>query len=241
MTNKLAMVMIACAFSMTACSQLREPNDAQLTTLLHGEGASATDATALLDNNAIDCMRSWSGNEKLLQNLPIGATSVEGKKACQNKLDGLLADAARNPEKFKFAEVTAPKVVTRVIDLQEARRMAALANPAAHEPPAALTNRVPASAPFNPAKSTVDLGAAGMRLQEAETLCQQVQQAASKEGADASLKSLAPFCATTLRTMRSRMEQAARNGQGSERLDAIASSADNLAAAARNALAKGSH
>ncbi|MEP7096538.1 MAG: hypothetical protein ABI748_02655 [Dokdonella sp.] len=241
MMNKLGLVTIACVFGMTACSQLREPADAQLATLLHGEGASPADATALLDNKAIDCMRSWSGNEKLLQNLPVGATSVEGKKACQGKLDGLLADAARNPEKFKFAELTAPKVVTRAIELQEARRMAELANPATHVPPAALTNHEPTPAPFVVPESTVDLGAAGARLKEAETLCQQVQQAAAKEAANASLKGLAPFCASSLRTLRTSMQQAARNGQGSDRLDVIAESADNIAVAARNALAKGSN
>ncbi len=239
MTNKLGLVMIACAFGMTACSQLRDPADAQLVTLLLGEGANPGDATALLDNKAIDCMRAWSGNEKLSQNLPIGATSVEGKKTCQDKLDGMLAEAARNPEKFKFAELTVPKVVTRAIDLQEARRMAALANPATHEPPAAFAHRAPAPAPFTPAESTVDLGAAGARLQEAETLCQQVQQAAAQEKASAGMKSLAPFCASNLRKLRSTMEQSARNGHGSERLDAIAASADNIAAAARNLLAKG--
>lgn len=239
MTNKLAMVTIACAFGMTACSQLREPADAQLATLLHSEGTNPADATALLDNKAIDCMRTWSGNEKLLQNLPIGATSVEGKKACQGKLDGLLADAARNPEKFKFAELTSPKVVTRAIDLQEARRMAALANPAAHVPPAALTNRAPAPAlaPFTPVESTIDLGVAGQQLKEAETLCQQAQQAAAAADAGDGLKSFAGFCGDNLGHLRATMTQAAKHGQSSEQLEAMASSAKNIANVARNVMA----
>lgn len=239
MMNKLGLAMIACTFGMTACSQLREPTDAQLATLLHSERSNPADANALLDSKAIDCMRAWSGNEKLMQNLAAGVISVEGKKDCQGKLDDLLADAARNPDTFKFPELIAPKVVTRAIDLQEARRMALLANPASHVPPAALLHSAPAPVAFAPPDSTVDLGAAGARLHEAETLCQQVQQAATQANANAGLKSLAPFCATNLRKLRSTMEWSARNGQSSERLDAIAASADNIATAARNVLARG--
>lgn len=239
MMNKLALVTIACAFGVTACSQLREPTDAQLATLLHSETASAVDANALLDSKAIDCMRAWSGNEKLLKNLPVGAVSVEGKKDCQGKLDGLLAEGSRNPEKFTFAELTAPKVVTRAIDLQEARRMAALANPATHVPPAALTNPAPQTA-FAPADASVDLGVAGAKLSEAETLCAQTQKAAANPQANPRLKQFSGFCVGNLRQLRMTMQESARNGRNAGSLDSLATSATNLANIARDLLATGS-
>ena len=237
MMNKFALVTIACAFGMTACSQLREPADAQLATLLRSETANAMDASALLDSKAIDCMRAWSGNEKLLQNLPVSVVSVEGKKDCQGKLDGLLADGARNPAKFTFAELTAPKVVTRAIDLQEARRMAALANPEAHVPPAALTR--PPETAFSKPDPSVDLGVAGARLSEAETLCQQVQKAAADSQANPRLQQFAGFCVGNLRQLRSSMQLSARNGRSPEELDKLATSATNLANIARDLLAAG--
>ena len=239
--RKLALATIACALGVTACSHLREPTDGQLISLLRSPAADATDANALLDSKAVDCMRAWSGNDKLLRNLPVGAVSVEGKKVCHEKLDSALADSVRNPAKFDFAELTAPKVVTRAIELQEARRMAALANPAAHVPPAALTHKPVVSTPFVPQKSTVFLGAAGDRLDQAEMLCQKVQQAATQPKAGASIRSLAPFCVANLKRLRSAMQQSATNGQGDKRLDAIARSADSIAAAARNALANGTN
>ena len=152
----------------------------------------------------------------------------------------MLADVARNPDKFKFSEVTAPKVVTRAIDLQEARRMAALANPAAHVPPAALIRPAPAPAAFATPDPTVDLGLAGTKLAEAETLCQKTQQAAASPKADPRLKSFAAFCVGNLRQLRLTMQLSARNGHSSESLDSMAVSATNVANMARNLLAAGS-
>jgi hypothetical protein len=239
MMNKFGLVMVACAFGVAACSQLREPTDTQLATLLHSERSNPADPNALLDSKAIECLRAWSGNEKLLQSLPVDVVSEGGRKTCHGKLDGMLADVARNPDKFKFSEVTAPKVVTRAIDLQEARRMAALANPAAHVPPAALTRPAPAPAAFAMPDPTVDLGIAGTKLAEAETLCQKTQQAAAGPKANPRLKSFAAFCVGNLRQLRSTMQLSARNGHSSESLDAMATSATNVANIARNLLAAG--
>lgn len=239
MMNKFGLTMVACAFGVTACSQLREPTDTQLVTLLHSDRSSPADANALLDSKAIECLRAWSGNEKLLQNLPIGVVTEENKKTCHGKLDGLLADVARNPDHFNFAEVTAPKVVTRASDLQEARRMAALANPAAHVPPAALTQPIPAPAAFATPDPTVDLGIPGVRLAEAETLCQKTQQAAADPKANPRLKSFAAFCVGNLRQLRSTMQMSARNGHSSESLDVMGTSANNVANIARDLLAAG--
>lgn len=238
MMKKVAVTAIACALGLTACSGLREPTDAQLAILLHREGAAAADTKALLDSHAIDCMRSWSGNDTLLQKLPVGVVSVEGKKACHGKLDSLLADASRNSEKFTFNEITAPKVVTRASDLQEARRMAELANPANHVPPAALAPAQRTSA-FATPDPNLDLGVAGAKLSEAEALCKQAQAAAGDPKANERLKRFAGYCVGALRRVRITMQTTARNGN-KDSLDSIAVSAENIANVARKVLAEGS-
>ena len=239
MMNKLGLAVLLGTFGIAACSHLREPGDEQLATLLRSEHATATDASAPLDANAIDCLKAWSGDADLLKGLSVRYSGEDGKAACRTHLDGWIADTTRNPAHFTFAEVSAPKTVRHAIQLLEARRLAALTDPAKRQIPPALL--APAHAPAPPAAPdpSVDLGVAGTKLEEAETLCQQTQQAAADAQAAPNLKSFATYCGTNLRRVRTTMEQAARNGQGAARLDALAVSATNLGNAARNLLAAG--
>ncbi|MFI4970321.1 MAG: hypothetical protein ACHP7D_08935 [Lysobacterales bacterium] len=238
--NKLGLAALLGMLGIAACSHLREPTDAQLATLLRSERATAVDASAQLDASAIDCLKAWSGDAELLKGLSVRYAGEDGKAACRTRLDGWIADAARNPDHFTVQELSAPKTVRRAIELQEARRLAALTDPAKRQiPPALLAPAAAAPVPPATPDPSVDLGVAGAKLEEAETLCQQTQQAAADAQAAPNLKSFAAYCGTNLRRVRTSMEQAARNGQGAARLDALAGSATSLANTARNVLAAG--
>ncbi|MEO7326179.1 MAG: hypothetical protein ABIW82_15240 [Dokdonella sp.] len=236
--NKLVLTAIACAIGATACTQPRQPTDAQLATLLHIDRAAATDAKALLDTNAIECLRGWSGDADLLKGLAIHFAGEDGKKECRVRLDQWVSDSTRNPDKFSFDDISAPKTVRQAIALQAARAAAAMADQAARPIPNALS---PAPMPQAPRveDSTIDLGAPGAQLKEAETLCQQVQQAATAADANPKLAGYAKFCGGNLSKLRGTMEQAARNGGGNERLEALVASANNMANTARKLLGSG--
>jgi hypothetical protein len=241
--NKLGLCTVIGMLCLTAaCSRLREPTDAQLATLL--TGASPAAANAPFDTMAVECLRSWSGDADLLKGLSMRVAGEDGQKTCRGKLDGLLADTARNPDKFSFEEVTAPKVVRRAMELQNARRLAAAADNR-NQIPAALTGAGAGATAARPPATlatpdpNVDLGVSGTELREAETLCTQAQQAAADPQAKSGVKRFAAFCAGNLRKLRNSMEQAARSGQGQERLSAIAVSAKNIANTARQVLAEG--
>jgi hypothetical protein len=242
--NKLGLSALICVLCATAaCSRLREPTDAQLGALLIGERANPADVNTPLSVGAIECMRSWSGDADLLKGLSMRVAGEDGQKTCRGTLDGLLADTARNPDKFSFEDITAPKIVRRAVELQKARRAAATTAPQQIPPALVGTNPVAnsARAPDTLAAPdpNVELGVSGSELQEAEQLCLQTQQAATDPQAKDGLKKFAAFCMRNLRTLRNSMENSARHGQGQERLAAIAVSATNLANAARQVLAEG--
>lgn len=234
---KLVPITALCALGVIACSQLREPDDAQLATLLQGDHANAADANAPLDSRTIECLRAWSGDADLLKGMAMRYAGEDGRKSCRTTLDGRVADAGRNPDRFTFAEISAPKVVRRAIELQQARRPAAVADTPTREIPAALRNPRPARTGFAAPDPNVDLGTAGARLQEAETLCLQTQQAAADPAADSGLKRFAGYCMGSLRKLRTTLEASARNGRTPEQLQSLADSADNIANVARELLA----
>lgn len=232
--NKFLLVAITCVLGATACSRLREPTDPQLGNLLRSERAAPADANAPLDGLAIECLRAWSGDADLLRNLPMRSAGEDGRKTCRAKLDGWIADAGRNPDKFTFADISAPGVVRRAMELQAARSAAAIAN-LPRQPAASPTNTVPQQSAPAPDPS-VDLGAAGAALQEAETLCQQANQKAATPGANSRLTRFAAYCTTSLGKLRGRMQQFARHGS-STTLDALGREASNSAQTAREVLA----
>lgn len=233
--NKLVLTAVLSTLAAAACSHVREPDDAQLANLLLGERANPLDANARLDVRVIECMRAWSGNADLLKGLAVRYAGEDGKKSCRTTLDGRLADSDRNPDKFRFADISAPKVVRRALEMQSVRRLATASTPPGNIPPALLQPRAPLA--FGKADPNVDLGLAGVRLKEAETLCQQAQQVSAAPDAESGLVRYARFCAGSLGKMRGTMEAAARHGRAPEQLQALADSADNMANTARDLLA----
>ena len=247
MKKKLVPLLVICALGASACSHLREPTDTQLVTLLRSNHATPDNANAPLDQRAIGCLRAWSGDATLLRGVPLAMAGEDGKKACHTTLDTRLADAAANPEKFTFAEVTAPKVVRRAVGLQESRTLAELTDPASRNIPPELMHRshanpppaAPGGAAFTALDPSVDLGLAGTQLKEAQSLCEQTQQAAAAPDAKDNLKRFAAFCIGNLKRLQSTMEIAGKNGRPPQELEKIAASANNMATVARNLLAGG--
>lgn len=233
--NKFLLVAITCVLGATACSRLREPTDPQLGNLLRSERAAPADANAPLDGLAIECLRAWSGDADLLRNLPMRSAGEDGRKTCRAKLDGWIADAGRNPDNFTFADISAPGVVRRAMELQAARSAAAMANAGARRPPATPPDTLPAQAVPAPDPS-VDLGVAGAALQEAETLCQQANQKAATPGANQRLVRFAAYCTTSMGKLRGRMQQFAKHGN-KPALEALGQEASNSAQTAREVLA----
>ncbi|MEO7432942.1 MAG: hypothetical protein ABIR62_13155 [Dokdonella sp.] len=235
--NRFFPVAVACVAGISACTNVREPTDAQLTTFLRNEHSPVARVNASLDSSAIDCLRAWSGDSDLMKGLAVRFAGEDGKKTCRTTLDGWIADSARNPDKFSFADMSAPKTVRHAIGLQGAKAVASIGEASAI-PPALMKPQAPPAALRQPDPS-LDLGVAGAKLQEAETLCLQAQQEAVAPGANKRLKSFSTFCSGNLSRLRTTLEQSARSGQTSAKLDELANSATNVANIARNLLATG--
>jgi hypothetical protein len=225
----IALASLACAAALAGCSQPRVPDDAQLTALLRGERSQAGDEKARIDANAVTCLRSWSGDAKLAQNLPAALQGDAAKKACREKLEPWFADATRNPQKFTFEEISQPAIVTRVMSLYLSRAAGGTGAP----PPAVVTTSPPAP---KPTQSTVDLGAAGATLQQTEGVCQRVQQVATSQPANQRARRFADFCVRRVQQLRTNMEQAVgRNDK--DQLDKLAADAKRLGEIGENAAA----
>lgn len=225
----IALASLACAAALAGCSQPRVPDDAQLTALLRGERSQAGDEKARIDANAVTCLRSWSGDPKLSQNLPPGVQTDAAKKACREKLAPWFTDATRNPQKFTFEEISQPAIVTRVMSLYLSRAAGGTGAP----PPAVVTTSPPAP---KPTQSTVDLGAAGATLQQTEGVCQRVQQVATSQPANQRARRFADFCVRRVQQLRTNMQQAVgRNDK--DQLDKLAADAKRLGEIGENAAA----
>ena len=235
--TKLALLLSACLLGVAACSSGRVPDDAQLATLLRAERASPADPAAPLDALAVECLRAWSGDAELAKGLPARVTGEPARTACRTRVEGWLGDAARNPAKFTFEEVTTPEVARRARALQQAREIAAATNHAGRQVPPALARPTPRPQPMATPASNVDLGAAGAELADAESLCQQAASAAAATGARSNLQRFARYCSSNLKRLRASMESVAKNGADDPRLEGYGKTARNLANAARNLLA----
>lgn len=233
--NKFLLLTIACVLGVTACSQLREPTDAQLGTLLRSENTDPADANATLDGLAVECLRAWSEDKDLQKGLPVRTAGEDGRKACRTRLEGWVADAVRNPDKFSFADLSAPKTVRRAMELQEARKAAAMASRKGEGIPVGQMPPVPGRALKAP-DPTIDLGPAGAALQEAETLCQQAQEAAKAEGANKRLVRYAQYCTASLNGMRKSMEGFVKTNNAAS-VDALVKNANRKSNTAREVLA----
>lgn len=232
--NKHVLVPLGCTLALAACSQPRVPDDAQLATLLQRPDAGASDRSRI-DAQAVGCLRAWSGDAELARGLSVLVAGEDGRKRCRARLDEWLADSERNPAQFTFDDVSTAEVARRAMDLL-ATPTPATPKPGTNEVPAALRKPGPVAKP-RPADPNVDLGAAGVELAEAETLCLQAAQAASASGANTSLQRFAQYCGRSLQRLRASMETAARAGRKPEQLESYAVTARNLANTARDLMA----
>jgi len=238
--KKFALAVMLGTLGLTACSH-REPTDVQLGTLLRVERADPANPSAAFDTTFLPCLRAWSGDAALLSGLPAGVVSDDGKKTCRVKVDARIADPAHNPDKFTFAEISAPNVVKRAIALAAAHRLAAMNAGATRPPPSAFGKPAPPSQPTKPAAPApsgppVELGAAGVTLSESEHVCEQLQQKAATSN-DPAVKNYGAFCANSLKRTRDAMEAAAARGD-SAKVDVYAKTLVRYAAAAQSLLDK---
>jgi hypothetical protein len=118
--KKMVILGAASLLGLAACGT-RVPTNEQLTRLLHEDAAAVNDPQARLDALAVNCLRTWSGDAKLTQDLPPSALAAPAKGKCRSRIDGWIADAARNPDRLEFDDVSAPGAVQRAMALLETR------------------------------------------------------------------------------------------------------------------------
>ncbi len=229
---KISTAAIVSAFVfLAACAHKRTPSDEQLIALLHSDQSSMA---AKIESSTANCLRAWSGDDKLIAGLPANlAAEAPGRVGCKARISDWIGNTQRNPERFTFEEVSAPPVVKRIVVLSSA----SLANMSGDDKiPAALQKPIVTPAIPAPDASPVDLGAAGQDLAQAESLCAQVQQKAAEAAENAPIKRFASDCSSSLKQIRTTMEQAARSNPSQERLSAIAVGATNFTATAQRLL-----
>lgn len=231
--KNLCLLAIACTLATTACtSSQRLPTDAQLTQLLRTERAAADDPKAPIDRAALDCLRAWSGDGELMKGLSPALVDDAGRKDCRTRVDGFIADSSRNTAQITFAQVSATAAVKRAVELAREHApgpVATTTTPRAAPPPATAAIQPPA-------QPKVDLGKYNADLDDAETQCRKVQQAAANPDASKRIKGFAGFCGTTLSRLRGSMETIMHSSGNEEKLRAANESAKVLANQARNAL-----
>jgi hypothetical protein len=213
--SRIAVVALGAAgLGLAGCHGSRTPTDAQLTQLLHSERATPSDPKAPLDAAAVNCLRAWSGDVELTAALPPSASGDTVKQACKTRLDGWVADAARNPDKIEFDDVSKPPAVKRAMALlAEHQPLAAMAPklPSANEPPP--MGMMPGSAP-SPAEATgpIDMSAAITGVNELDGLCQKAKQAATAGDTSQPIARYASYCDKRIEQMRSRISMLQQRG-----------------------------
>jgi len=205
----------ACIAGLAGCDRAREVSDVQLTQLLRSERASAQDPRAPLDPAAVDCLRAWSGDAELAKTLQPASSGDAAKQSCKPKIDAWIADANRNPDKFRFEDVSAPPTVRRAVDLLgEHRSVAAHLPSAADKPPAALMP--PRAAPTPVPAGPVDLSAATAAVDELDGLCQKAKQAAASGTTSQPIARYASYCENRISQMRTRITMVAQHGDAKQ-------------------------
>jgi hypothetical protein len=234
--NSYGWALLGGALAMAGCAKQRVPEDFQLSALLQREDAKASGNPAI-DAQAVGCLRAWSGDAELAKGLSVLVAGEDGRKRCHDRLQGWLADSSRNPAKFTFEEISTPEVARRAKALLDAQG-GDVRPPGNGRVPGALRKPVAVAKP-RPADPSVDLGAPGAELAEAETLCTQAAEKAQADGAGArsALQRFANYCGGRLQKLRATMEEAAKAGRKPEALEPYASSARGLATTARELLA----
>lgn len=233
------LLLVLLSLTLAACSRLREPSDAQLSLFLSVGQTPSAEVDARLSRPWVDCLRALSGDPELVKGLSIRYAGEDGKQKCRSQVEQRLADAARNPEGFSFAEMTAPTAVRRALaqlDLRDQSRSGRAREKSAESamPPAtrrAQSEILPPAAP----DPSLDLGQAGQTLSEAEALCLQVQTQA-RSADDPQLMRFARYCGRSLRRLRATMEGLTRNKGDAQRIAQAQESAQRMIQAAHRAL-----
>jgi len=206
--SRIAVVALGAAgLGLTACHGSGTPTDTQLTQLLHSERATPNDPKAPLDVAAVNCLRAWSGDVELSASLPPSASGDAVKQACKTRVDGWIADTARNPDKLAFDTVAKPPAVKRAMALlAEHQPLNAMAPklPSANEPPPGVM--MPGGGQPAPPAATgpVDMTEAVAAVNELDGLCQKAKEAAATD-ASQPLARYASYCDKRIEQMRSRI------------------------------------
>ncbi|MEO5624034.1 MAG: hypothetical protein ABJB02_00420 [Dokdonella sp.] len=227
--NKFNLIVMACSVALAACAA-REPSNAELTTLLHRQDASATAVDAPLDASAVMCLRSWSGDSELTKNLPAAANMDSSKGQCRSRLDGWLADAARNPTKLDFAQVSTPAATRRAMAMLVGRGGADASVDASQS---TLATSVPAPTP--PAVATEEQGPAPdieTVLTQAGEVCQKAKELMASGTKDGRLERYADFCGNNLSQTRTKVDQVKLSGDSAQ-LEQLARSMDKMVSTGR--------
>ncbi|MGA9341054.1 MAG: hypothetical protein WBV61_01815 [Rhodanobacteraceae bacterium] len=92
---------------------------------------SDTDLAALLGGGqdiapaTVDCLRAWSGDPGLMQGLPADQATDPHKQDCRRTVESWLTVSQRNPHKLGFDDLDDPKVVKRVVAIEQQQQVAA--------------------------------------------------------------------------------------------------------------------
>ncbi|WP_306581135.1 hypothetical protein [Dokdonella sp.] len=223
------LTILAAVLLLAACSK-QAPTDAQLVTLLHAGGlARASDTSRPLDAIAVQCLSTHSGDAALVRDLPPAALTDAAKSQCRRRVELWLADSARNPDGFKFADVSAAPVAARAMQLYLANGGAPLAQaaaqpvaPSAESAPPAAPAVAPAVAASAPAAAPVPEPAPEPEapmpdtitaMAEADNTCRDVQAAVAQGPFNPRLARFAEGCANMLQRDRERIERLQREGR----------------------------
>ena len=207
------------AGTLAACHHATAPTDAQLTRLLRIQSAQPTDPRAPIDPAAVDCLRAWSGDADLSK--PLSASWNDAVKTnCRKRIDGWIADAARNPDRLAFEDVSAPPSVRQAIALMQQHRGVMAVPASTDQPPPMMMRQNPAApAPTLP-KGPVDVSGATAGLNELDGLCKQAKDAAA-QGANTPIARYATMCDRRIAQLRERVNQLATNGGTSREAEMV--------------------
>lgn len=192
------------SIGLAACSGTRVPTDAELATLLRQSGADqgGADASRSLDPSAVQCLAAYSGDAELAHEVSPAALSDIAKSQCRRRLDLWIADAQRNPEKFKFDEIDTPAVAKRAMKMYLDNGGAPLA-PSGDEPEKPSVPATPASAPI------ADGPAPDMdkTLLLADDICRDAKAAVARGPFNARLQRYSDSCESDVATTRAKVDQ----------------------------------
>lgn len=238
MKTWILFVLSALIGGLSACSHTRSPTDEQLLTLLRND-LTRNPKAAPVDVTTVRCLRAWSENRELIAGLAADfAAESDGKRSCRTRIDGWIADATRNPAKFTFEDIAAPKTVRRVmalVDAHDKANAAAIAQaPHPSMPPPALLNRSNRPGAQATGAGMTDLGTAQALLQEADTECKSAKGKAAQGNAPVALQRFARYCDSYV--SRAQATLASGTTLTPQQIDAIARGAKGITSGAQRAL-----